>query len=87
MLVIVVATLSLYMRSNKVAVDQNQYAEVQHDVRSGMYLISRDIRMAGVGLPVEFFGYALEGVNNENQGVEVTPDRLTIMGNIDDPIN
>jgi prepilin-type N-terminal cleavage/methylation domain-containing protein len=87
MLVIVVATLSLYMRSNKVAVDQNQYAELQHDVRSGMYFISRDIRMAGVGLPVEFFGYALEGVNNENQGVEVTPDRLTIMGNIEDPIN
>jgi len=87
MLVIVVATLSLYMRSNKVAVDQNQYAELQHDVRSGMYFISRDLRMAGVGLPVEFFGYALEGVNNENQGVEVTPDRLTIMGNIEDPIN
>jgi hypothetical protein len=87
MLVIVVATLSLYMRSNKVAVDQNQYAELQHDVRSGMYFISRDIRMAGVGLPIEFFGYSLEGVDNENQGVEVTPDRLRMLGNIEDPLN
>jgi len=87
MLVVVVATLSLYMRSNKVAVDQNQYAELQHDVRSGMYFISRDIRMAGVGLPIEFFGYALEGVDNENQGVEVTPDRLRMLGNIEDPLS
>jgi hypothetical protein len=87
MLVVVLATLSLYMRSNKVAVDQNQYAELQHDVRSGMYFITRDLRMAGVGLPIEFFGYALEGVDNENQGVEITPDRLTIMGNIEDPLN
>jgi hypothetical protein len=87
MLVVVVATLSLYMRSNKVAVDQNQYAELQHDVRSGMYLMTRDIRMAGVGLPMEFFGYALEGVDNENQGAEVTPDRLKFLGNIEDPLN
>ena len=28
MLIVVLATLSLYMRSNKVAVDQNQYAEL-----------------------------------------------------------
>jgi len=87
MLVVILATLSLYMRSNKVAVDQNQYAELQHDVRSGMYFITRDIRMAGVGLPMEFFGYSLEGVDNENQGVEVTPDRLMILGNIEDPLN
>ena len=87
MLVIVVATLSLYMRSNKVAVDQNQYAELQHDVRSGMYLVTRDIRMAGVGIPAEFFGYVLEGVDNENQGVEVTPDRIRFLGNIEDPLN
>lgn len=87
MLVVVLATLSLYMRSNKVAVDQNQYAELQHDVRSAMYFMARDIRMAGVGLPSEFFGYALEGVNNENQGTEVTPDRLRFLGNIEDPLN
>ncbi|MBN2408624.1 MAG: hypothetical protein JXE07_02715 [Candidatus Aminicenantes bacterium] len=87
MLIVVVATLSLYMRSNKVAVDQNQYAELQHDVRSGMYFCARDVRMAGVGLPIEFFGYSLEGIDNENQGEEVTPDRLKILGNLDDPIN
>jgi hypothetical protein len=87
MLVVILATLSLYMRSNKVAVDQNQYAELQHDVRSGMYFMARDIRMAGVGLPMEFFGYALEGLDNENQGVEVTPDRLRFLGNIEDPLN
>jgi hypothetical protein len=87
MLVIVIATLSLYMRSNKVAIDQNQYSELQHDVRSGMYFMSRDIRMAGVGLPIEFFGYAFEGVDNENQGVEVTPDRFKMLGNIEDPLN
>jgi hypothetical protein len=87
MLVIVVATLSLYMRSNKVAVDQNQYSELQHDVRSGMYFMARDIRMAGAGIPAEFFGFVLEGVDNENQGVEVTPDRLRIMGNIEDPLS
>jgi hypothetical protein len=87
MLIVVLATLSLYMRSNKVAVDQNQYAELQHDVRSGMYFISRDIRMAGAGLPIEFFGYSLEGVDNENQGTDVTPDRIKLLGNIEDPLN
>lgn len=87
MLIVVLATLSLYMRSNKVAVDQNQYAELQHDVRSGMYFCARDVRMAGVGLPFEFFGYCLEGMDNEDQGAEITPDRLKILGNIDDPIN
>ncbi len=33
MLVMLIGTLSLYMRSNKVAVDHSMYAEVQHDVR------------------------------------------------------
>jgi len=89
MLVVIVATLALYMRSNKVAVDQNMLAEVQQDVRSAMYFISRDIRMAGVGLPFEFSGYYLEGTDNEDQGagVQVTPDRLLILGNIEDPLN
>jgi len=32
--------------------------------------------------------YSLEGTNNEVQGAEeVTPDRLNIMGNIEDPLN
>ena len=87
MLIIIVATLSLYMKSNKVAVDQQQFAELQHDVRSGMFFISRDGRMAGAGLPLEFYGYALEGVDNESQGVIVDPDRLKLLGNIEDPLN
>jgi len=91
MLIIIVATLSLYSRSNKVAVDHNQLAEVQQDVRSGMYLIARDVRMAGVGIPLEFITYFLEGIDNESQGqgggAEVLPDRLRLMGNLDDPLD
>ncbi|MFA4925412.1 MAG: PilW family protein [Candidatus Aminicenantales bacterium] len=87
MLVVIVGALALYSRSNQISVDQQQYAELQHDVRSAMYLMSRDLRMAGVGLPPEFGMYALEGFNNEDQGTEVDPDRLIILGNIDEPMN
>jgi prepilin-type N-terminal cleavage/methylation domain-containing protein len=88
MLIIILATLALYMRSNKVAVDQGMYAELQQDLRSSMYFITRDIRMAGVGLPIEFQAYYFEGTDNETQGSEVvTPDRLLMMGNLEDPIN
>jgi len=87
MLVVIVGALALYSRSNQISVDQEQYAELQHDVRSAMYLMSRDLRMAGVGLPPEFGMYALEGFNNEDQGTEVDPDRLIILGNIDEPMN
>lgn len=89
MLIVIVATLALYARSNKVAVDQNMYAELQHDVRSAMYLMTRDVRMAGVGLPAEYAGFFLEGTDNEIQGGSspVQPDRLLLMGNIEDPIN
>jgi len=91
MLIIIVATLSLYSRSNKVAVDHNQLAEVQQDVRSGMYLIARDIRMAGVGIPVEFISYFLDGVDNESQGqgggAQILPDRLRLMGSLENPLN
>jgi prepilin-type N-terminal cleavage/methylation domain-containing protein len=87
MLVVIVGALALYSRSNQISVDQEQYAELQHDVRSAMYLISRDLRMAGVGLPPEFGMYALEGFNNEDQGTEVDPDRLILLGNIDEPLN
>jgi hypothetical protein len=88
MLVMIVGTLSLYMRSNKVAVDQNMYSELQHDVRSAMYFITRDMRMAGVGLPFEFDAYYFEGTDNEVQGSSpVTPDRLMMMGNLEDPIS
>lgn len=88
MLIVIVGALQLYMRSNKITVDQQQFAELQHDVRSSMFFISRDLRMAGAGLPIEFAVNFLEGQDNEDQGDdEVTPDRLKIMGNIEDPLN
>lgn len=87
LLIVVLATLSLYRTSNQIAVDQQQFAELQHGVRSGMYFISRDVRMAGIGLPTEFYGYALEGVDNEAQGGNVDPDRLKVLGNFDEPLN
>lgn len=51
MLVVIIAALSVYSRSNQLSVDQQQYAEVQNDVRSAMFLLMRDTRMAGAGLP------------------------------------
>ncbi|HRD02600.1 MAG TPA: PilW family protein [Candidatus Saccharicenans sp.] len=87
MLVVIVGALALYSRSNQISVDQEQYAELQHDVRSAMYLITRDLRMAGAGLPPEFDMYAFEGFNNEEMGTEVRPDHLKIMGNIDEPLS
>ncbi len=87
MVIVIVGALTLYSRSNQISVDQQQYAELQHDVRSAMFLMARDLRMAGSGLPDVFGMYALEGYNNENQGGEVRPDRLIILGNMDDPLN
>ena len=88
MLIVIIATLALYMRSNRVAVDQSMYAELQQELRSAMYFMTRDIRMAGVGLPIEFQAYYFQGMDNETQGTaEVTPDRLLMMGNIEDPLN
>jgi prepilin-type N-terminal cleavage/methylation domain-containing protein len=87
MLVVIVAALSVYSRSNQISADQQQYSEIQNDVRSAMYLTMRDLRMAGVGLPDGFRMYAYEGVDNEDQGSEVQPDRLTVMGNMDWPLN
>lgn len=85
MLVIVLGILSLYMDSNRVAVDQQQFTEVQHNVRAAMYFVSRDLRSLGAGLPEEFAGHYLQGVNNDpNQGSHAfQTDRLTIFGNSD----
>lgn len=87
MLIVILGALAFYSRSNRMSVDQQQYAELQHDVRSAMYFLTRDIRMAGAGLPPEFGLYALEGINNEDQGVEIKPDRIRILGNMDNPLN
>jgi len=88
MLVVIISAMYLYMESNKITVDQQQYADLQHNIRSSMFFVSRDIRSAGVGLPEEFMGYFLEGQDNDSsQSGAVTPDRLKIMGNIEDPLN
>lgn len=87
MLVVILGSLQIYQHSNQISVDQQQFAQLQHDVRSGMFFIQQDGRSAGVGLPIEFVGYYLEGTDNESQGAEVTPDRLLIMGNLEDPLN
>lgn len=87
MIILVLGALTVYTRSNRVSVDQQQYTALQNDVRSSMYLVMRDVRMAGVGLPQEFFMYAIEGLNNEDQGAEVRPDRLKLLGNMEFPLN
>jgi hypothetical protein len=87
MLIAVVAALFVYARSNKVSVEQQMVTEVQNDVRSSMFFVTRDLRMAGAGLPEEFAGYFIEGQNNEDQGGDVAPDRVRLMGNIEDPLN
>ena len=88
MLVAVLGALFIYSRSNKVSVEQQMVTEVQNDVRSSMFFLSRDLRMAGAGLPEEFASYFIEGRDNEDQGgAEVMPDRVMLMGNIEDPLN
>ena len=84
MLTIIVATLSLYTKSNKVSVDQQQLAELQHNVRAAMYFLSRDLKSIGAGLPLQFSHAFLEGENNDTQGgPPINPDRLTFLGNSD----
>ena len=87
MLFVIVAALAVYSKSNQVSVDQQQYSEIQNDVRSAMFLVMRDTRMIGVGVPEGFRMYTLEGVDNEDQGAEVQPDRLTLLGNMDWPLD
>lgn len=86
MLVVVLGALAIFSSSNKISSDQQQYLELQHDVRGAMFYLTRDIRMAGAGLPQSFWGHALEGVDNESTGTSETPDRLRIMGNIEDSL-
>ncbi len=89
MLVAVLGALFIYARSNKVSVEQQMVTEIQNDVRSGMFFLTRDLRMAGAGLPEQFASYFVQGWDNEAQtgGGDVQPDRIRLMGNIDDPLN
>jgi len=86
MLIVVTAALSLYVKSNKISADQQQFIEIQNDVRAAMFFIARDLRMAGAGLPAAFGGHALQGWDNESTGTAETPDRLLILGAIEEPL-
>lgn len=86
MLVLILGTLSLYVQSNKMSVDQQQFAELQHDVRASMFFISRDIRSAGVGLTIDIAGYFLEGKDGFGPSPE-SSDSIIVMGNFDNPLN
>ncbi|MFC2163393.1 prepilin-type N-terminal cleavage/methylation domain-containing protein [Acidobacteriota bacterium] len=85
MLVVILGILSLYMDSNRVSVDQQQFTDTQHNVRAAMYFVSRDFRSLGAGLPEEFAGHYLQGINNDPNQASHTfqTDRLTILGNAD----
>jgi hypothetical protein len=86
MVVVILATLSLYMRSNQITVDQQQFAEMQQDVRSSMFFVSRDARSAGVGLTSAIQGYFLEGTDSYSPAPEES-DALKILGNFDNPLS
>jgi hypothetical protein len=85
LLIVILGALSVYMRSNRVTVDQQQFAEIQNEVRSSMFLVSRDVRSSGVGLLVEIAGYFLEGVDSYGPGPEGS-DSIRLFGNFDDPL-
>jgi prepilin-type N-terminal cleavage/methylation domain-containing protein len=85
MLIVVVGALSIYVRSNQTAADEQQYTRVQQDVRACMYYLARDIRMIGAGLPSNYLGYSFEGTDNEDAGGSVRPDRLRVAGNLTNP--
>ncbi len=86
LLIVVVAALSIYSRSNKSAVDQQMFAEMQNDVRSAIYLISRDVRSAGVGMNSNMAGYFIEGTDGYGPSPE-SPDSLKIIGNFEYPLS
>jgi prepilin-type N-terminal cleavage/methylation domain-containing protein len=86
MLAVIVATLSLFMRSNNITVDQQQFAELQHNVRSAMFFLARDVRAAGVGLAGTISGYFIEGEDGFGPNPE-SSDTVKLLGNFDEPLS
>jgi len=84
MLIVIVLSLELYSKSNKAAIDQMQIAEIQHDVRSATYFISRDVRNTGIGLAISP-GYSIEGVDCHGPAPQFS-DAIRLMGCFDDPL-
>ncbi len=85
MLIVVIGALGMYTRSNRVSVDQQALAQVQHDVRSGMFFLTRDSRSAGVGLSEDVSGYFLQGRDQFGPSPEAS-DSLQMLGNFDEPL-
>ncbi len=86
MLIVVILTLTLYTETNKIAVDQYQFSEIQHSVRSAIYFISRDVTNAGVGLLAINSGFAIEGVDGYSPSPGA-PDSIKLMGNYENPLS
>lgn len=86
MLIVILLTLTLYTKTNKVAVDQYQLADVHHNVRSAMYLTSSDIRNAGINLGVVNSGYTIEGIDSYGPAPQFS-DAIKLMGCFGDPLN
>jgi len=86
MLIVVILTLTLYTKSNKITVDQYQFTDIQHNVRSAIYFISKDIANAGVGLLAINSGFAIEGVDGYSPSPGA-PDSIKLMGNYENPLS
>lgn len=85
MIVLIIGALSLYVSSNKIAVDQREYTELQHNVRATMFFVSRDVRSTGVGLDANIAGYFLEGQDGYGPGVEAS-DYIKLLGNFGEQV-
>ena len=86
LLTVVLISLSLYSRSNRIVVDQQLYADLQNEVRSAMYFISRDVQNAGVGLNIQLTGFFIEGTDAFGPGPD-SSDALRLMGNYEFPLS
>jgi len=85
MLLIIVLTLSLYTESNKTAMSQMQLTGVQHEARSALFFITKDIKSTGVGLSINS-GYSIEGIDGFSPAPEFA-DAIKLMGCFGDPLN
>jgi prepilin-type N-terminal cleavage/methylation domain-containing protein len=82
LLIVVLGALSIFSRSNKMSSDHQSFSDIQNEVRSAMYYISRDIRGSGVGVSLLMAGYFVEGVDGYSPG-EAAADQVLFIGNYD----
>jgi prepilin-type N-terminal cleavage/methylation domain-containing protein len=82
LLIVVLGALSIFSRSNKMSSDQQSFSDIQNEVRSAMYYISRDIRSSGVGVSLLLAGYFIEGTDGYSPG-NAAGDSVVFIGNFD----